>query len=227
MRLLILVTFDIRPHVYHQVMAATWKLENGEWWYYPKGKRQRGFQRECQRCGIEFRTRIDVPYCSTRCALDSKEPLSKEPVSCSACGTPFVKKNWHQHMCSRKCMGETRRGSDHPKWGGGRIKDARSGYISVLAAADDPIGWPMRRTTHNYVFEHRLLMARHLGRSLTRQESVHHINGVKDDNRLENLELWSKSHPEGQNVEDKVAWAKQILAQYGDYVPPSGQKRLT
>jgi hypothetical protein len=57
-------------------------------------------------------------------------------------------------------------------------------------------------------------MSRHLGRELYPGETVHHKNGVRDDNRLENLELWSSSHPHGQRVEDKVAWAKEILALY-------------
>lgn len=65
-----------------------------------------------------------------------------------------------------------------------------------------------------HILEHRLVMQEHLARPLLRHETVHHVNGVRTDNRLENLELWSSSHPSGQRVADKIAWAREILATY-------------
>ena len=62
--------------------------------------------------------------------------------------------------------------------------------------------------------QHRLVMSEHIGRDLLPHENVHHINGVRDDNRIENLELWNTFQPKGQRIEDKVAWAKEILGVY-------------
>lgn len=63
--------------------------------------------------------------------------------------------------------------------------------------------------------EHRLIIEDVLGRPLTDEENIHHKNGIRDDNRMKNLELWSKSQPTGQRVEDKIQWAKEFLALYG------------
>lgn len=86
------------------------------------------------------------------------------------------------------------------KW----LKDNR-GYIIRSKTVN---GKTTKQAQHRYVY------SKFLGRELKKGEEIHHRNGVKDDNRLENLELWSTSQPAGQRVEDKVAWAVELLALY-------------
>lgn len=101
--------------------------------------------------------------------------------------------------------GETRPIKAMRKFGEGTL---RQGYRFVQSI-DDPF-YPGES-----IGEHRWVMAHHMGRRLLPHESVHHKNGDRQDNRIENLELWSESQPAGQRVEDKVAWAREIIALYG------------
>lgn len=63
--------------------------------------------------------------------------------------------------------------------------------------------------------EHTWVMEAHLGRPLLPHEQIHHKNGNRIDNRVENLELWVKSQPSGQRALDLLEWAREIVALYG------------
>lgn len=71
---------------------------------------------------------------------------------------------------------------------------------------------------HGRLPEHRLVMSEMLARPLLAEENVHHINGNRLDNRPENLELWVRTQPCGQRVQDLVEWAQSILERYGPLV---------
>lgn len=90
------------------------------------------------------------------------------------------------------------RGPANRLFGGERKRSGK--YMLHWVAEDDPLRTMANIGQRGFVAEHRLVMARSLGRPLHRHEHVHHINGNKLDNRLENLELWNTAHPAGTRL---------------------------
>lgn len=85
-------------------------------------------------------------------------------------------------------------GENHGSWKGG-VTMTQHGYLQELVTPDHPMA--SMRTSTGYVLQHRLVMAEHLGRPIGRYETVHHINGNRKDNRIENLQLRQGKHGSG------------------------------
>lgn len=117
--------------------------------------------------------------------------------ACLTCG----KERWvaivHNKPSSFKCQkcgcqGRVMpRGIKSPFWKGGKTY-LKSGYVSVQVYTDSP--YHSMANEHHTIGEHRLIMAQQLGRCLLSSEHVHHKNGIRSDNRLENLELISPAN---------------------------------
>lgn len=104
-----------------------------------------------------------------------------------------------------KCKTKNQLGENNHAWNGGF--SYVDGYKTLKIYEDDP-NYSMA-DSRGYAMEHRLVMAQALGRPLAVGETVHHINGIKDDNRIDNLELWYTNHGHGVRVKDLLNdWAK-------------------
>jgi hypothetical protein len=121
----------------------------------------------------------EVPYGLCHCGCGEAAPLAKETRSNRGIhrGEPYRFARQHHMRGVRR--------EAHPSWKGGRIL-TKSGYWLVAVDPAHPMA-----DANQKLYEHRLVMARVLGRSLARAEHVHHINGNRQDNRPENLELLS------------------------------------
>ena len=112
---------------------------------------------------------------------------------CQVCGNgKWIRLRGKRKRSCQNCTLKGRLRNHHPTWKGGR-NTVGGGYIQVYIEKDEPF-YAMRKG--KYILEHRLFMAQHLGRRLHRKELVHHLNGIRDDNRLENLAIVdSRTHP--------------------------------
>lgn len=129
------------------------------------------FFKICEQCGKEYRQTKQnkrTRFCSIRCMADSRTTLVT--MKCAECGKEFKRKpsqveRASKNFCSKDCFTNNRRGSGNPNY-----------YVK-----------------RNYKREHRTVMENYLGRKLGRYEVIHHINGNKQDNRIENLQIMTNS----------------------------------
>jgi HNH endonuclease len=156
--------------------------------------------KRCKQCGRKFKPssrHLRCPACRAKTACACGRTKQSKSEQCSSCRTVANEANGN--------------------WKGGRTRH-KSGYVMVRVP-DHP-----RAGKSPYLFEHILVAEAMLGRYLEPGESVHHRNGVRDDNRPENLELWTTPQPSGIRAGDAIVWALEILQRYTDWdggAPPT------
>ena len=185
--------------------------ETGQWWCIKgKAKRQRVKERICEQCGEVFVNRHPQRFCSVKCRIDSTRGVlrvERQERKCLWCGTFFqafepgrshlpMAPSRPKNYCSRECKGQSKsahqkgkwEGELNPRWNSKLSKHGTTGYLVRYVPGQGK------------KLEHRIVMEEVLGRRLLRSEHVHHKNGIRDDNRPENLELWTKPHNQPHGV---------------------------
>lgn len=145
----------------------------------------------CPECSREFErhrahVKVENPFCSRSCRASHSLRLRWQSDDFRQSMTEAARRQWTPEK--RAAQSESSRGADNPSWKGGSTV-APDGYVYVRC----PDQFQSMRRSNGYVREHRLVMAVHLGRPLLSGEVVHHRNGNRQDNHLDNLELFQSN----------------------------------
>lgn len=168
----------------------------------------------------------DPMYCSMKCSGEGRRKTSEEKntLVCQSCGVTVSRRRNNsgkfytgQKFCSPECKvkGQMQKAADKFNSGefGRHVK--RNGYVWITVPS-------LITGKKHEVLEHRYIMSKKLGRPLFKEETVHHINGIRADNSEANLELFSSRHGPGQRVIDKVDFAIEILRLYPEFARQRG-----
>ena len=164
-------------------------------------------QLTCKHCGQAFMAKAAYAnrrnYCSTKCRGVAMTEASLVTKQCISCGKDFLSQPYRNvKCCSIEC---SRHGRGKPR----RDKNPSGWYIQSKG------GYVAKSFGRKTVLQHRHVMEEKLDRPLKPYENVHHINGVKTDNRVENLEIWVSKQPKGQREADIIEWASLFLQAHG------------
>ena len=161
---------------------------------------QQGKSLVCRSCGypssnMHQRKQAELQSVGAKRASEIGKPVNRNrdpwyyPRVCSSCGKEIRQQTKDFHRVCKGCayaIRKTAKGENHPNWNGGRYNHG-DGYI-VVQVPTSSLFFAMA-DSKGYCLEHRIVVASHIGRCLLDAEVVHHINGDKADNRIENLEL--------------------------------------
>jgi hypothetical protein len=170
----------------------------------------------------------DPLFCSMSCSSTNLRKAADErnKFKCLHCGTEQHRNRItkgriyrQQKFCDSKCKVAYQSAQALARFERGEYKThiKRHGYVWISI----PV---LGRTGRKHIMEHRYVMEKSLGRPLHKDETVHHINGNRQDNSPQNLELFSSRHGPGQRVVDKVAFAIEILTLYPEFAAAAGYK---
>lgn len=192
--------------------------KDGHCWYFqPNGTRQRALIKSCETCNTEFATYPSgkTRFCSQECWRRSClrcggifNPRTKRTIYCSHacqrgvgkcenCGRDYI---YSHHGVKRFCSMPCHNDFMCPF---GTIRPRGDGYMMIKVSSEVlGIRTSYGKNRKGWMLLHRYVMQEKLGRPILSSENIHHLNGQRDDNRPENLELWNKPQPVGIRASD-------------------------